>query len=94
MWGECQEESEDECGDQCGDSFTVVLCSRISQESNRKEPLLLALVLDQSDQTLIHVKGHVSIFNRPCHCAGIQTDIAILQVYQSIRPSHCAGIFK
>ena len=63
-----------------------VLCSRISQESNKKEPLLLALVLDQA---LIHVKGHVPILD-----LGIQTDLAILQLYQSIRPSHCAGIFK
>ena len=41
-----------------------VLCSRIQ---NRKEPLLLALILDQ---TLIYVKGHVPKLN-----------LAIVQVY-------------
>ena len=31
---------------------------------------------------------------RPCHCEGVQIDPAIVWVYQSIKRSHCAGIFK
>ena len=31
---------------------------------------------------------------RPCHWAGIPIDPAIVRAYQSIKPSHCAGIFK
>ena len=27
---------------------------------------------------------------RPCHCAGIQIEPAIVRVYQNIKPSHCA----
>ena len=49
--------------------LSSLLCSRISQESNRKEPLLLALVLGQA---LIHVKGHVPIL-----------DLAIVLVYSN-----------
>ena len=67
-----------------------VLCSHISQESNRKEPLLLALVTRSDTRSRERPRTNI----RPCHCAGIQTDLAIVQVYQSIRPSHCAGIFK
>ena len=57
----------------------------------QKQPLLLALVLDQ---TFIYVKGLVAANIRPCHCAGIPIVPAIVRVYQSIKPSHCAGIFK
>ena len=41
-----------------------------------------------------HLRERPRINIRPFHCVSIQTDLAIVQVYQSIRPSHCAGIFK
>ena len=49
-----------------------VLCSRIQKKSDRKEPLLLALVLDQ---TLINVKGHV-----------LKLNLAIVQVIKLTQP--------
>ena len=63
-----------------------MLCSRISQELNGKDPADL-----RSDA---HSRERPRTNIRPRHCAGIQTDLAIVQVYQSIRPSRCAGIFK
>ena len=38
--------------------------------------------------------SNILIAVRPCHCAGIPIDPAIVRVYQSTKPSYCAGIFK
>ena len=42
----------------------------------------------------IHLRGRPRTNIRPCHCVGVQIDPAIVWVYQSIKRSHCAGIFK
>ena len=42
----------------------------------------------------IHLRERPRTNIRPCHWGGIQIDPAIVWVYQSIKPSHCAGIFK
>ena len=83
-----------------------VLCSRISQKSNKiqksqikKKPLLLVLVLDQ---TFIHVKGHVPILNlaivqvfKLTHplCGYIKKlNLAIVQVYSNKLPAYLQEI--
>ena len=42
----------------------------------------------------IHLRERLRTNIRPCHCAGIQIDPAIGRVYQNIKRSHCAVIFK
>ena len=74
----------------CATTIELYIYKQVTVRLCQKEPLLLALVLDQ---TFIYVKGHVPILD----LAIVQVSPivpAIVRVYQSIKPSHCAGIFK
>ena len=42
----------------------------------------------------IHLRERPRNNIRHCHCVGVQTDPAMVWVYQSIKLNHCAGIFK
>ena len=63
-----------------------VLCSRIQ----KKKGAIVARADLRSDT---HLRERPRTKIKPCHCAGIQIDPAIVRVYQ-IQPSHCAGTLK
>ena len=42
----------------------------------------------------IHLRERPRTNIRPCHCVGVQIYPAIVWVYQSVKRSRCAGIFK